>query len=443
MKFFTPLIMMIFMNMIFKKKFLYLNNLIILILLMFSYLLMNNNNSKFSTKISLFFMIDYLSFILIILTIWITMIMIMTMNNFMKNSILCMNTMILLNLILTILFSTMNWLMFYILFEMSLIPTLFLILGWGNYNDRIKANSMMMMYTMIASLPLFMYIILTTYNFDSFMMFILKEFFFYPMNNFYYFMMITAFLVKLPMFIFHMWLPKAHVEAPVFGSMILAAIMLKLGSYGILKLNMFMKFMSLKYSILITCLSILGAIILSFVCLFNYDMKIIVAYSSVVHMSMMISCLMNLNYSSINGSINLMISHGLCSSGLFCLINLMYMTTKSRSLTLNKGIINLSPPLTLMCFLLCSSNMSAPPSLNLLSELFLITSLMKFSIYCMILIMMLCFFSSIYSIYLFTNSQYLSFINMNNLNSFKMKEFMMILLHWMPLNLIFLNLFYL
>nr|AZL93492.1 NADH dehydrogenase subunit 4 [Taeniogonalos tricolor] len=443
MKFLMPLIILIITNMIFKKKFLQNNNLILIILMMTSFLLLNNNNNMFPMKITLFFSMDNLSFILIILTIWITMIMIMTLNNLTKNLCLCINTMILLNLILIILFSTMNWLMFYILFEVSLIPTLFLILGWGSYNDRIKANSMMMIYTMAASLPLLMYIITTTYNFDSFMMFILKDYIKLSMNYFYYLMMILAFLVKLPMFIFHMWLPKAHVEAPVFGSMILAAIMLKLGSYGILKLNMFMKCMSLKFSILITCVSILGAITLSFVCLYNYDMKIIIAYSSVVHMSMMISCLMNLNNSGINGSINLMISHGLCSSGLFCLINLMYMMTKSRSLILNKGLINLSPSLTLMCFLLLSSNMSSPPSLNLLGELFLITSLMKFSIYCMILIMMLCFFSSIYSIYLFTNSQFLNLMTLNNKNSLKIKEFMMILLHWMPLNLIFLNLFYL
>nr|YP_009092377.1 NADH dehydrogenase subunit 4 [Orthogonalys pulchella]AIC37443.1 NADH dehydrogenase subunit 4 [Orthogonalys pulchella] len=443
MKFLLLLLLFMLMNFFNKKKFLIKNNQIMYNLILFLLIIMNNN-SNFFIKMNLNLSINKTSYILIILLMWISFLMTLNLNFKAKNLLMCMNLFILMNLILTMLFSSINWMMFYILFELSLIPTMMLILGWGTYNDRIKANFMMMMYTMISSMPFLMYMIISFINFNSLSMMIMNEstnYFF--INNFYYLMMIITFLVKLPMFMLHMWLPKAHVEAPIYGSMILAAILLKIGSFGLMKINFLMNIFSLKLSPMISSLSLYGSIILSLICLFNYDMKIIIAYSSVIHMSLMISNLMNLNKSGIYGSISMMISHGLCSSGLFCLTNLIYINSKSRNMSINKGLINLSPPLTLSCFLMCSSNMSSPPSLNLISEIMLIMSMIKYSFNSIYLIILLCFFSSIYSIYLYMNSQFNLTIKTFKLFNLKTMNFYMMLMHWIPLNFFFLNLFYL
>jgi len=166
-------------------------------------------------------------------------------------------------------------------------------------------------------------------------------------NYFFYICIILAFLVKIPIFIFHLWLPKAHVEAPVAGSIILAGILLKLGGYGLLRVISFILLLGANYNFIWIGIRIIGGFIVSLICLRQIDLKVLIAYSSVAHMGIVLSGLITLSIWGLCGSYTLIIAHGLCSSGLFCLANISYERSGSRSLLINKGILNFIPRITL------------------------------------------------------------------------------------------------
>nr|YP_010146835.1 NADH dehydrogenase subunit 4 [Yininemertes pratensis]QQP01064.1 NADH dehydrogenase subunit 4 [Yininemertes pratensis] len=344
--------------------------------------------------------------------------------------------------VLVVAFLVSGFFQFYIFFELSLIPTFFLILGWGYQPERLNASMYMILYTVGASLPLLsclIYFFVGEGHLSFHLSFGLTMVGVY--GKVFFFFLVLAFLVKVPVFFVHLWLPKAHVEAPVAGSMILAGVLLKLGGYGLLRMVFSLGSFVESNAVFYMSVVLWGGVVTSVICLRQVDLKALIAYSSVGHMGFFVGGVMSNNVWGWQGGLLMLLGHGLCSSAMFALANISYESVGSRSMLLTKGFLSYFPFLTFLWFLVCSSNMAAPPSLNLSSEIMLFVGVLGSSGVWLFFIGLVSFFSGAYSLYLYVSGQhgagsvfYHSFLPM------KVRGFFMVLLHWVPLNMIFLSL---
>nr|YP_009684668.1 NADH dehydrogenase subunit 4 [Gammarus pisinnus]QDS78471.1 NADH dehydrogenase subunit 4 [Gammarus pisinnus] len=388
--------------------------------------------------------LDYVGWGLNLLSVWIVLLAMLGSKNVKKLSQswgVYIMVMVSLVSMLMVSFYVSEFIFFFISYESCLIPIFFLILGWGYQPERALAGVYMLFYMLLGSLPLFFFVLKMESLGSSYMHNVWSAPF---VNFFFYLFMVSSFLVKFPMFSVHLWLLKAHVEAPVAGSMILAGILLKLGGYGLIRFLVFWANSPILMSELFVCVSLWGGVVVSLSCLRQSDMKLLIASSSVVHMSMCLSGLFILSELSQKGAVLVMLGHGLCSSGLFYLAHMVYERTKSRSLSVSKGLLSLMPSMCMWWFMLSSSNMAAPPSLNLLGEIWLMSSLVSWSVSLSIAIGLISFFSAGYSLYLFSLSQHGVYLSSKGgFHSGSLMDYLICSSHWLPLNIMIFFLFWL
>lgn len=383
---------------------------------------------------------DFYCFYLVILRMWILglMFMVIQLN---KNIEIKLFVFILIGIILIMRFSVRNLMLFYLFFELSLIPTFILIIYWGYNFERLRASFYLLIYTIFISLPLLAYIIKLYKVVGTFEVELLKISTYINLRLIDYLILFIAFLIKIPIFLFHLWLPKAHVEAPVYGSIVLAAILLKLGRYGLLRFIEIFYLSSLKYRFIIIRVGIFGRAYVRLVRLVQIDIKSLVAYSSVVHINIILCCLYTMTKLRFISSYILIISHGVCSSGLFYIVNLYYERSIRRLIFFNKGILSIYPSLRLWWIIYCAINFSFPLSLNFVSEIFIIRVIVGWEVALIIYLIVICFFNRAYSLYLYSYIQHGKvYIERKKLFLVYLKDYLILILHFIPLIILLFNL---
>nr|YP_006460414.1 NADH dehydrogenase subunit 4 [Scoliodon macrorhynchos]YP_009731110.1 NADH dehydrogenase subunit 4 [Rhizoprionodon acutus]AFJ94671.1 NADH dehydrogenase subunit 4 [Scoliodon macrorhynchos]QHQ97251.1 NADH dehydrogenase subunit 4 [Rhizoprionodon acutus]UVU20675.1 NADH dehydrogenase subunit 4 [Scoliodon laticaudus] len=392
---------------------------------------------------------DPLSTPLLILTCWLLPLMILASQNHISTEPLTrqqtyISLLIFLQFFLTMAFSATEMILFYIMFEATLIPTLIIITRWGNQTERLNAGTYFLFYTLIGSLPLLIALLFLQNKLGTLSMLIIQHPQFTNFhswaNNFWWIACIIAFLVKMPLYGVHLWLPKAHVEAPIAGSMILAAVLLKLGGYGMMRIIIMLNPLTKEMTYPFLILAIWGVVMTSSICLRQTDLKSLIAYSSVSHMGLVAAAILIQTPWSFAGATTLMIAHGLISSALFCLANTNYERTHSRTLLLARGIQIMLPLMATWWFLTNLANLALPPSPNLMGELFIITSLFNWSNWTLILTGTGVLITASYSLYMFLMTQRGLMANhLLSLNPSYTREHLLLTLHILPVLLLILK----
>ncbi len=327
--------------------------------------------------VSYFIGVDGISFWLIILTTFLTPVVVAASWSTINKQVKAFHISVLvLEAAMIGSFVAFDTILFYVFFELSLIPMYFIVGIWGGEN-RIYATMKFFIYTMVGSLLMLAGIIYLIFQCDvqlGELSASVLDFYrldltfvggtFMSPQNILFFVFCLAFAIKVPMFPFHTWLPDAHVQAPTGGSMILAGVMLKMGTYGFLRfvLPMFPEAVAV-WTPLFMGLGVVGIIYGALVAMVQVDMKKLVAYSSVSHMGYVILGLFTMNLYGLQGSLFQMLAHGISTGALFMLVGVIYERTHSRKIADYGGLAK-ALPIYAICFLIVTFSSIAVPMTN-------------------------------------------------------------------------------
>lgn len=303
-------------------------------------------------------------------------------------------------------FTTNNMFMFYLFYEASLIPILYIIMKWGSYPERSVRSIILLLYTSIFTFP-FVYILFSFYNSNNSLVFSL----FYGVNGLrssliFSILIFFTFAVKLPIYGLHFWLPIAHVEAPTFGSIILAGILLKLGGVGLIRFSSLLNLGELKSSVLAYFFVFL--VYVTLVCCFQSDFKRLVAYSSVSHIITIPIILLSSTYVGFKGVISVMFLHGIRSPLMFMLVGVMYLFISTRQHLLMRGVLCFSPILSFLIVLAFFFTLSAPPFPSFVAEVLFSLSRVRLWAPRLVFLLLFLFLSIVYNLLWLTSSVFLN-----------------------------------
>nr|YP_025971.1 NADH dehydrogenase subunit 4 [Ninox novaeseelandiae]AAP47815.1 NADH dehydrogenase subunit 4 [Ninox novaeseelandiae] len=446
LKIFLPTIMLLPMTLLSPPKFLWTNT---------------TSHSLLIASISLYWLLptyyphkvttpwtglDQISSPLTVLSCWLLPLMIIASQYHLQHDPMQRKRMFILTLttvqpFILLAFSATELTLFYIMFEATLIPTLVLITRWGTQPERLTAGTYLLFYTLTSSLPLLVALLHLHAQTGTLHLTLLKMSL--PTltpswtNLLSGLALLTAFMVKAPLYGLHLWLPKAHVEAPIAGSMLLAALLLKLGGYGIMRITPLMNPVPTYLYYPFLTLALWGALMTSSICIRQTDLKSLIAYSSVSHMGLVIAASMIQTSWSFSGAMILMISHGLTSSMLFCLANTNYERTHSRTLLLMRGAQSMLPLMSIWWLLANLTNMALPPTTNLMAELTIMISLFNWSMPTIILTGTATLLTATYTLHMLLTTQRGPLpTHITSIPNSNTREHLLMTLHILPLLLL-------
>ena len=326
--------------------------------------------------------VDGISMLLVILNAFITVIVVAAGWEVIKEKVAQYNAaFLIMSGLMNGIFTSLDGVLFYVFFEASLIP-LYLIIGvWGGPN-RVYAAFKFFLYTLFGSL---LFLLALIYLFiQSNGSFSILEWHSLPIalgaQIWLFLAFLIAFAVKVPMWPVHTWLPDAHVEAPTGGSIVLAAIALKLGAYGFLRFSLpIAPDASHELSGLVVALSLIAVVYIGFVALVQADMKKLVAYSSIAHMGFVTLGFFMFSAMGIEGALVQMVSHGFVSGAMFFCIGVMYDRVHSRQIADYGGVVNTMPKFAALFMLFSMANAGLPATSGFVGEFMVILGAVKFN----------------------------------------------------------------
>lgn len=339
--------------------------------------------------ITYFFGIDGLSLWLVILTTFLTPIVILGAWNGIENRIKGFHASIfVLQTAMLGTFLAMDAIFFYLFWELSLVPMYFMIGIWGG-TRRIYATIKFFIYTMFGSMLMLVaiiYMMFLTQEATGTMSASLLEFYkldipfiggqFFSLQTLLFFAFSLAFAIKVPVFPFHTWLPDAHVEAPTPGSVILAGVMLKMGTYGFLRwvIPLFPEATE-QFAWLFLLVGVIGIVYGALVAMVQPDIKKLVAYSSVSHMGYVLVGLFAFNEIGVSGALYQMLNHGISTGALFLLVGMIYERTHSREISKYGGLAGVLPIFTILFFIMTLSSIAVPMTNGFVGEFLILLGL--------------------------------------------------------------------
>lgn len=348
---------------------------------LFVWILFDNSTAKFQfveelawlpgSNMNFYIGIDGISLFFIVLTTFLVPVCLLvgwqSVQNYVKEYFIAF---LVLESFMLAVFCMLDLLLFYVFFESVLLP-MFIIIGvWGSRERKIRAAYQFFLYTLVGSVLMLLAILLIYFQVGTTDLQVLLVAEFSERRQLLLWLAFFAsFAVKVPMVPVHIWLPEAHVEAPTAGSVILAGILLKLGTYGFLRFSIpLFPEATVYFTPLIFTMSILGVIYASLTTLRQIDLKKIIAYSSVAHMGFVTLGLFSLNTQGIEGALLLMLSHGLVASALFLCVGTLYDRTHTRLIRYYGGCVHVMPLFSFLFLVFTMGNLSLPGTSSFVGE---------------------------------------------------------------------------
>jgi len=328
-----------------------------------------------------------------------------SLNFFTGRKIRSLNILFVFNfLVVLVFFCTLHIVLLYLLFEISVIPIFLIVAGWGYQPERIKASYAIMFYTIISSVPLLVCVLsLNLLNpgirFNVFTI----GFRYGSVRRLIRLGLLVGFLVKLPIYGAHLWLPLAHVEAPVYGSIILAGVLLKLGGLGVFRLSSLAA--RVASSNVGVGVSIIGIRLVGLTCLKITDLKSIIAFSSVSHIGIVIIISIFMAKLFAWRALFIILTHAFRSSFIFYGRYVIYCIRGTRNILLNKGGVRLLPRFSLCWLVATIARMGTPPFINLASEVYSIFLRVNYLGLISLLLVPIFMFGRCYHLILYRSSQ--------------------------------------